>query len=113
MQGQLSGTLGLSGSLIYGGSLTGTLADVGSLTGVLSNVFSLTGELAAVQGLTGTLSFVAGDYPIFSGAYEYTPTSQTQTIDIGGMAARQDIVINPIPSNYGLITWNGSTLTVS
>jgi hypothetical protein len=25
----------------------------------------------------------------------------------------RNIVINPIPSNYGLITWNGSTLTVS
>lgn len=26
---------------------------------------------------------------------------------------QQNIVINPIPSNYGLITWNGSVITVS
>ena len=25
----------------------------------------------------------------------------------------QDIVVNPIPSNYGLITYDGSTITVS
>ena len=27
--------------------------------------------------------------------------------------ATADIIINPIPRNYGLVTWNGSVLTVS
>lgn len=56
---------------------------------------------------------VTVNYPLFDGDYSYTPSSQTQTIPIVGKAARQDITINPIPSNYGLITWNGSTITVS
>ena len=51
--------------------------------------------------------------PTFPGPYEYTPTQSTQVVAIEGQKASQDITINPIPSNYGLITWNGSVLTVS
>lgn len=49
----------------------------------------------------------------YLGEYEYTPTRETQTIEIAGKLAAQNIIINPIPQNYGLISWNGSTLTVS
>ena len=49
----------------------------------------------------------------FTGDYEITPSNETQTISISGKTAKQNITINPIPSNYGLITWDGSTLTVS
>lgn len=50
---------------------------------------------------------------IYDGAYEWTPTDALQTIEIANKKATDNIRINPIPSNYGLITWNGSTLTVS
>lgn len=49
----------------------------------------------------------------YTGDYEFTPADEAQTIPIYGKTATRDIVINPIPSNYGKITWNGSTLTVS
>lgn len=49
----------------------------------------------------------------YNGEYEVTPTTETQTIPIIGLTARRNITINPIPSNYGLITWNGAVLTVS
>lgn len=49
----------------------------------------------------------------YEGEYEFAPTSEYQTISISGLKAEHDIIIDPIPSNYGLITWNGSTLTVS
>lgn len=49
----------------------------------------------------------------YDGDYEITPSAQTQTIPIIGKTARHNITVKPIPSNYGLITWNGSTLTVS
>lgn len=51
--------------------------------------------------------------PIYAGAYEATPTQETQTLSVAGYAMASDFVVNPIPSNYGLITYNGSTLTVS
>lgn len=50
---------------------------------------------------------------IYDGAYEWTPTQSTQTIEIENKKALTNITINPIPSNYGLITWDGSTITVS
>lgn len=49
----------------------------------------------------------------YDGSYEFTPSSEQQTISIAGKMAAEDITIKPIPSNYGLITWNGSALTVS
>ena len=49
----------------------------------------------------------------YDGAYEFTPTDETQVIPIQFKTASRDITINPIPNNYGLITWDGSTLTVS
>lgn len=51
--------------------------------------------------------------PVYDGAYEIAPTSEAQTIPVHGFRFEQDLIIDPIPSNYGLITWDGSTLTVS
>ena len=49
----------------------------------------------------------------YHGSYSVTPSSDGQVLPTAGMALREDIVVDPIPSNYGLITWNGSTITVS
>lgn len=49
----------------------------------------------------------------YTGEYEFTPTEDTQTVRINGLRATRNITINPIPSNYGKISWNGSVLTVS
>ena len=51
--------------------------------------------------------------PVYEGATVFTPSRYTQTAPTGGFFLQDDITIKPIPSNYGLITWNGSTLTVS
>ncbi len=51
-----------------------------------------------------------GDY---SGTYEVTPSNQAQILPTANKKLSQNIIINPIPNNYGLITWNGATLTVS
>ena len=49
----------------------------------------------------------------YLGPYEVTPTQGTQILPITGLKGAQDITVNPIPHNYGLITWNGAILTVS
>lgn len=49
----------------------------------------------------------------YEGDYEFTPSSSAQTIAIKNLMATDDIIINPIPNNYGLIGWNGSFLTVT
>lgn len=53
------------------------------------------------------------DVEAYTGAYEVTPSSEVQTLDTAGKRLTQPVTINPIPSNYGLITWNGQFLTVS
>lgn len=54
-----------------------------------------------------------GSRPHYHGETEFVPTNAYQTIPTAGLLVDADIVIDPIPSNYGLITWNGSVLTVS
>lgn len=56
--------------------------------------------------------YAVGSQP-YEGAYTLTPTEQTQVIPINGLRALDDLTINPIPNNYGLITYNGSTIRVS
>ena len=55
---------------------------------------------------------IAGGIP-YTGDFEFTPNGQVQTIASAMRTFDRDVVINPIPSNYGLITWDGSIITVS
>lgn len=64
-------------------------------------------------GLAAEPHIVVDRSIIYDGAYEWTPSESVQTIEIANRKALDNIKINPIPQNYGLITWNGSTLTVS
>lgn len=49
----------------------------------------------------------------YEGEYVITPSGGVQILQTENKKTIHDIVINPIPSNYGLITWDGSILTVS
>lgn len=69
-------------------------------------------KISASATLNVTVSG-GGDLPIYHGATEVTPTSETQTLYTGGKAVLRDIIINPIPNNYGLVEYNGAYLTVS
>ena len=51
--------------------------------------------------------------PKYEGSYEVTPSQSTQTLSTNGKRMTADVVVNPIPNNYGLITWDGSVITVS
>ena len=49
----------------------------------------------------------------YDGPYTVTPAGQAQTFATAGKLMTEDITVNAIPGQYGLVTWNGSTLTVS
>ena len=49
----------------------------------------------------------------YKGDYEVTPSDSLQILSTEGKYLSEDIVVAPIPDNYGLITWNGSTLSVT
>lgn len=50
---------------------------------------------------------------IYDGPYEFTPYGEAQYAQTTDKVLYQDIKINPIPSNYGLVTYNGAFITVS
>lgn len=50
--------------------------------------------------------------PKYEGTYEVTPSQEAQILETTDKMATANIVINPIPQNYGLIVWNGQYLTV-
>ena len=91
----------MQGKIISSASLVGSLSTNGSLLGAINGGGSFVGSLRGV---------ISGDY---DGSYSVTPTNQTQTLYTMNKTLTQNVVINPIPSNYGLITWDGSVLTVS
>lgn len=53
------------------------------------------------------------DVPTYTGVTEATPSTERQVFNTAGKVVLKNFVVNPIPSNYGLVTWNGSVLTVS
>lgn len=56
-------------------------------------------------------SMVSGDW--YDGPYEVDPAQETQVLETYGKLMSENVTVNPIPQNYGLITWDGSVLTVS
>ncbi len=69
---------------------------------------------ATMDVSTGTP--VAREYvqvPFYEGDYDVTPSAEAQTLPTSMLRMHEDLVIGAIPDNYGLITWNGSVLTVS
>lgn len=53
-------------------------------------------------------------YPeTYTGETTVTPSEEVQVLSTSGLVVLDNITVNPIPSNYGLITYNGSTITVS
>ena len=53
------------------------------------------------------------DVETYTGEYVVTPSAETQTLDVENKRMAHSITINPIPSNYGKIDWNGQYLVVS
>lgn len=49
----------------------------------------------------------------YTGDYIITPSADARALETNGLRMTDNIIIQPIPQNYGLITWDGSTITVS
>lgn len=86
----------------------------GELSGVLTPARTLSGTLSTPKNIEGLLT--VPQYvlpPSYPGPHEVTPSATEQVLETDAFYMNGNITINPIPSNYGLITWDGSTLTVS
>ena len=57
------------------------------------------------------VNYIEGE--IYDGPSTVIPSLEPQILKTNGYVLTKDITVGAIPSNYGLITWNGITLTVS
>ena len=85
--------------------MTVAVSDVSVPMGVASGDLTLSAEIS--------LKYAMDSLDRYDGALEFTPSSEAQVIPTANKSVLENITIKPIPNNYGLITWNGSTLTVS
>ena len=76
----------------------------------------LDGELSLNIPLDGTpdkvLKVAEYDLPVYDGITEITPSNQAQVLQTSNKALTRNIVVNPIPEDYGRLLWSGNTLTV-
>ena len=89
--------------------LTGYILESRSLTGEINSSGELEGSISIGDSLTGSFSLMI---PTYDGVYSVTPSEETQTLLTKNKNLNQNITIEAIPSNYGWISYNGSTLTV-
>lgn len=73
---------------------------------------SISVSLQGIDIATDT-SIVREKIDEYSGAYSVTPSSETQVLRTANTKLDRNITVDPIPSNYGLVQWNGQFLTVS
>lgn len=75
----------------------------------------LDGSCLLINRLDGTADKVLltsrDDY--YTGAYEVTPGSEAVILETEQLKMNANVVVNPVPWNYGKIEWNGSYLKVS
>lgn len=89
-----------------------------------TTLIDVTQDTVASNNLLLGFTATGADGESVSGAYipevidlqekTVTPTQNTQVVlPDTGKDGLSKVTVNPIPSNYGLITWDGSVLTVS
>ena len=62
-------------------------------------------------GIGAAYTMVEGDP--YGGPYTVTPGRNAQVLETRGKIMTENVTVEPIPQNYGLVTWNGSILTIS
>ena len=90
------------------------MLDVVVIDGELDLIIQEDGEVEMDLKMDGDPGIYMPLYPpAYQGSLEITPSAETQTIETAGYMMPANLIVNPIPNNYGLITWDGATLTVS
>lgn len=64
-------------------------------------------------GVTEYIGYKPIEIRDYEGPYRVVPSDHVQTLNTRKLLMHDDVTIEKIPSCYGLISWDGSTLTVS
>lgn len=68
------------------------------------------GDVLKVEVMQGIINKPEND--TYKGNYRVTPNQSKQILNTSGKTLTDNIVVEPIPSNYGKIIWNGSAITI-
>lgn len=69
-------------------------------------------ENSSVSVDIGAKIISVSDYDQYDGPYVVTPSQEEQILDTTKKTMKENVVIMPIPSNYGKVTWDGATLRI-
>lgn len=61
----------------------------------------------------GTPLVITGVFPDYEGVYHVTPSDEVQILSTRNTSMYENVTIDPIPSNYGRVTYNGTFITIS
>nr|DAL08381.1 MAG TPA_asm: hypothetical protein [Bacteriophage sp.] len=67
----------------------------------------------AVDFAVDNVRVAAGGGEAYEGNYEITPSEELQTLPTANRMLARNIVVAPIPKNYGRITYNGGGITIT
>lgn len=89
------------------------LTEYDTMTFELSKMQSLTCVLRGPQTVSYDLKIPAAvDINPYEGEYDVTPSMEKQTLSTKNRYMLDDVIINPIPSDYGHIVYDGSKILV-
>ena len=57
-------------------------------------------------------SYSSGGLPDYQGSYDVEPGEEAQVLQTGRHAMTADLVVEPIPDNYGRISWDGAAISL-
>lgn len=80
-------------------------------TDALAFSVDVSADRAFAVGLDTAVKPIESEH--YSGPYEVEPSAEQKILPTAGYFMEYDVVVSAIPEQYGLITWDGSTLTVS
>ena len=73
---------------------------------------SMSAALSGIDTLAAEITLGGSGTP-YEGDYVVTASDTVQILETKDLMMLDNITVNPVPSNYGLITWDGTTLMVS
>ena len=62
---------------------------------------------------SGFKAHIETPFTFYDGSAEVTPSNEMIVLNTHGKILMRNIIVNPIPNNYGLVSWNGSFLRIS
>lgn len=69
--------------------------------------------ISVVDGEYGNLTQIESDpHETYSGETHITPSAHEQVLETANKVLESNIIVDPIPKNYGRITWNGAFMLI-